>query len=205
MMAVVNEAYSDAKKLELYDKIIHELPIGKHLFTYNIKHFLPCVKGKTVLDIPCGNGHYVREVYGLGAKKVIATDIASCSIEMSKQSDQKAGIPDGFVEYYEHDSRIAKQLGSELADVCLSIHLFCYAANEKELREMVRMILLNLKPGGCCMVYACPLLPLEKDEVQNKLSKIIDYEEVKHLDPITTDKFKPRWFHTIQAGFDFKR
>ena len=204
-MAVINEAYSDPKKLELYDKTNLELPIGKYLFTYSTKRFLPCVKGKTVLDIPCGNGHYVREVYGLGAKKVIASDIESCSIEMSIQSDQKAGIPDGFVEYYEHDSRIAKQLGSELADVCLALHLFCFAANEVELREMTKMILMNIKPGGCCMVLVSLLLPLEKQEVQNELKKIIDYEEVVHLDPITTDRFKPRWFHTIHAGFHHKR
>ena len=202
---ILTEGYSDMEKLELYDKTLLDLPIGKHLFTYSIKRLMPSVKGKVVLDLPCGNGHYVREMFNLGAAKVIASDIASPSIEMSKQRDQKAGIPDGFVEYYHHDSTIPKQLGSQLADVCLSLHLLCFAANESDLRGMIRMILTNLKPRGYCMVVACLLCPLDKDEVQKELNKIIDYEKVVHLDPPTTERYKPRRFYTIHAGFDFER
>ena len=203
----VLEDYSDAQKLEVYDKIMQNLPTGKHLGTYNVKRLMPDVQGKTILDLPCGIGHYVREMHALGAAKVIACDIIPKQIDFSKEKDKEAGVPEGFVEYHELDARFPKQLCSELADVCLSLHLFCFAENESDLRGMVRMILTNLRPGGCCLIITCFLSSQSNNEqkVRGELEGIVNDEKVIELDPPSSDRYKPRRYHTVQLGFHFNR
>ena len=198
--------YSDTQKLEKYEKAMLDLPTGKHLLTYNIKRLMPCVKGKTVLDIPCGIGHYIREVYNLGAEKVIASDLVSHQLQLSKERDRTAGIPNAFVEYYQHDAKIPKQIGNELVDVCLSLHLLCYAENESDLRGMVQTLLVNLKPGGCCVIVACSLSSSAGNEesVRNRLESIVD-EKLIHLDPPTSERFKPRRHHVVVDDFHFDK
>ena len=201
------EDYLDTQKLEMYEKTMLDLPTGKHLPTYNIKRLMPDVKGKVVLDIPCGIGHYVREMFKLGAAKVIASDIIDHQLQVSQEKDKKAGIPEGFVEYHQHDAKITKQISTELADVCLSFHLFCFAENEGELRAMVRTLLANLKPGGCCEIIMCFLNSTagDKESVRSQLESIVDDEKLLHLDPPTSDRFKPRRYHTVIEEFHFNR
>ena len=53
-------------------------------------------------------------MFKLGAAKVIASDLVVHQLELSKERDKKAGIPEGFVEYYQHDAKIPKQLSTEM-------------------------------------------------------------------------------------------
>ena len=199
--------YTKTEKLEMYDKIMKNLPIMKHLGAYNIKRLMPDVKGKTILDLPCGIGHYVREMFSLGAARVIAVDIVSHQLEFSKGKDKEAGIPDDFVEYHQLDAKIPTQIGSELVDVCLSFHLFCFAENERDLRGMARTIFVNLKCGGCCLIYAASLSSSYDDEqkMRNEMEKIFANEKVVHLDSLSSDRFKPRRCQTLLEGFLFDR
>ena len=199
--------YSNKEKLEVYDKIMKNLPTGKHLGAYNIKRLMPDVKGKTILDLPCGIGHYVREMFSLGAARVIAVDIVSHQLELSKERDKEAGIPDDFVEYHELDAKIPTQISSELVDVCLSFHLFCFAENERDLRGMIQTLHANLKSGGCCMIIACYLNSSYNAEqkVREELEKIVSDEKVVQVDSSSSDRFKPRRYHTVQEGFHFDR
>ena len=203
------EDYLDDEKMEVYERVMFNLPSGKYLVAYNIKRvsLMLDVKGKTILDLPCGVGHYVREMFNLGAAKVIACELAANQLELSKARDKKAGIPEGFVQYYQHDARIPKQICAMLADVCLSFHLLCFAENEVQLREMVRTLLANLKPGGCCAIIACSLNSSAGDEesVRNQLESILDCEKLIHLDPPTSERFRPRRHHIVCKGFHFDK
>ena len=102
-------------------------------------------------------------------------------------------------------STMPKQLCSELADVCLSIHFFCFAETIDELRRMTHTILANLKPTGCCLIYACSLGSASEDEqmFQKDLEKF--EEKLVLLDPPSSDRFKPRRYHTMMKGFHFNR
>ena len=52
--------------------------------------------GKTVLDIGCGSGVYMREALARGAKRVIGVDAAPRMLELAKQRLDAAGHRDGF-------------------------------------------------------------------------------------------------------------
>ena len=160
------------------------------------------MRGKVVLDLPCGMGVYVRKFFKLGAAKVIASDIVGSQLEFSAKKDEEVGIPKGFVEYRQHDARIPQQLSSELADVVCAIHLFCFAENEADLRGMVRTILTNLKRGGCCISVACFLSPAyDEQTIRSELERFGFI--VKHLDPPSSEKFKPRRRAYTHTHMDF--
>ena len=201
----VSNHYDDTDKLKVYQDIIENCALVKNGYAYHIKRLMPDVMGKTVLDLPCGIGLYVRILHDLGAAKVIASDIVPRQLEVSREKDKEHGIQDGFVQYYQHDAKIPKQLCSELADVCLSIHFFCFAETIDELRRMTRTILANLKPAGCCLIYVCSLGSASEDEqmFQKDLEKF--EENLVFLDPPSSDKFKPRRYHTMIKGFHFNR
>ena len=57
------------------------------------KKGLKNVEGKTVLDIGCNNGYFVREAMRLGAKRAVGVDKSDCikgAIELAKKEDIKA-------------------------------------------------------------------------------------------------------------------
>ena len=162
---------------------------------------IPDVRGKVILDVPCGNGYFGRKYFRQNAAKVIACDIIPFQIEEAKKKDKESGIPEGFAEYYVHDARVPKQLSATLADLCTSIHLFCFAENEDQIRGMARMLNVNLKPGGFCVIVICP--PSNNDD---KYCKALESSEERlvHLDP-PSEKLKPRSIHTTYRGFHFVR
>ena len=190
--------YHDPEKLDKYTEIN---VFATNLHKYNLDLVLP-VHNSVIFEFPCGEGQYIRRYFEKGAKKVIATDIIPTQIEVSKNKDKKAEIPEGFVEYYLHDARKPKQLSNTLADTCASVHLLCFAETYDELREMVRTMYMNVKAGALCVIILCSVG--DDDERFRQAVESHD-EQLIHLDPPTTDKMIPRKIRTFCTFFDFPR
>ena len=121
--------YKDSEKLKNYESWLYgtEDP-ANHTRYYTYYSLLPSLKGKVILDFPSGLGHKARRaILQGGAKKVIAVDIVFEQIELSKVKDKQAGIKEGQIEYIVHDANIPKALAAVKADICLCVHLFCFA------------------------------------------------------------------------------
>ena len=177
-------------------------PTSIHLVAYNTELRMPDVKGKVVLELPCGMGVYVRKHFKHGAARVIASDIVPLQLEISREKDREAGIPEGVVEYYAHDARIPKQLSTVLADACSAIHLFSFAENESELRGMARMLFINLKRGAHCIIIISSLC---NDESKIRYGFENGGEKIELLDLSSYSKFQPRKLHTSIKGFHFNQ
>ena len=143
-----------------------------------------------LFDVPCGNGCYALKFYNEGAARVIATDLVPLQIEISQMKDKEASIPESFIEYFVHDASIPKQLSSTLADVCSSIHLFCFAKNIEQLQAMASMLYINLKTDGFCVII-------------DAFGK--EGEKVVYLDPKSANYLAPRKLHTQWKGFNLDR
>ena len=52
-----------------------------NLHFYNVNLVIPDVRGKVILDVPCGNGYFGRKYFRQNAAKVIACDIIPFQIE----------------------------------------------------------------------------------------------------------------------------
>ncbi|MFZ3198800.1 MAG: methyltransferase domain-containing protein, partial [Bacillus mycoides] len=57
-----------------------------------IKSLILCLKGKSVLDLGCGDGHFSKYCIENGAKNVIGVDISKNMIERAKKLNQDDNI-----------------------------------------------------------------------------------------------------------------
>lgn len=103
----------------------------------------PHIEGKTVLDLGCGNGHFLKGCLELGAARVIGTDIAPQAVELAKQLAEKNGYADrstfevanvgdgkfpeadfttgfGLIDWLEEDECMAMLNGLKGRKVCFS-------------------------------------------------------------------------------------
>jgi len=125
---------------------------------FTLYSLLPDLRNKTILDVPCGFGKMSRKlVLEYGASKVIAVDIVEKQIEISKREDSLSGIQPGQIVYIAHDAKKPVVLTDTQCDVCVNVHLLCFAENYSELKKMCHCIYLNLKQGGKCYSIMCTL------------------------------------------------
>ena len=85
--------------MEAYDGIAEEyrdskqLPFRDHLERYTLFQLLGDVRGKTVLDMACGEGFHTRLLKRAGASEVTGGDISAEMIQLAQ--DQEARHPLG--------------------------------------------------------------------------------------------------------------
>lgn len=192
--------YTDNKKLNNYSDLVYgkdEPPILTRYYTaYSL---LPSLKDKVVLDVPCGIGVQARQaITEAKAKKVIAIEIIKEQIDYSKSEDKKQGIAADQIEYHVHDCKIPQRLASELADICMCIHLLCFANNYQELVDMARCIYLNLKPGAECIILICSL---NKDHEKAQKFSTFNNDNLS-FGPWENNPEQPR--HLSYSNNDFK-
>lgn len=129
------------KIAEEYRRAKHQ-PWRLHIEYYTFFQLIGDLKGKTVLDLACGEGFYTRLAKQHGAARAVGVDLSEKMIELARtqESERPLGI-----EYHVHDEKTL-DLG-ERFDVVIAAYLLNYASTREELLDMCRGIARNLKPG----------------------------------------------------------
>lgn len=101
------------------------------------------IKGKTVLDLACGEGRSSRFLKNMGAKKVVGIDISHKMIQLAKEQERKnrQGI-----KYYVFDAVKMPRIGG--FDLVVGVFLLHYSKTKKEMLGMCQTAYKNLKKGG---------------------------------------------------------
>ncbi|WP_421845530.1 class I SAM-dependent methyltransferase [Mycobacterium sp.] len=129
----VAEQYQDAKTQ----------PWRSRIETYSFLKFIGDVKGKKVLDVACGEGHFTRMLRQAGAAEVVGLDISERMITLAR--DQEASEPLG-IEYLVEDARtVAPQ---QDFDIVVGAWLLVYAQDREDLARMCRGVASRVKSGG---------------------------------------------------------
>ncbi|WP_353931854.1 class I SAM-dependent methyltransferase [Okeanomitos corallinicola TIOX110] len=132
-----------------YDSIAQEykrskdLPIRAHIERYTYFNMLGDVRGKSILDLACGEGIYSREFKKKGAALVVGVDISEKMIELAKQEEAKQKFD---IQYIVADVMELGKIGD--FDLVVASYLLNYAQTEEQLLKMCQTIFTNLKPGG---------------------------------------------------------
>lgn len=112
------------------------------------------VRGKSVLDLGCGSGHFcrlIKENSGYGAGNVYGVDVCDAMVEEAKRIEKSA--PRG-ISYYRVDllgsgGDGAGDTVSDLrVDVCAAAYLLPYASSVEELRKFCSFAARALGSGG---------------------------------------------------------
>lgn len=131
-----------------YDEIAAEYQRAKqqpwrlHLEHFTLFKLLGDLKGKSVLDLACGEGFYTRFLKRRGAARVVGVDLSHGMIELARREEEKSELG---IEYLVHD---VKHLDlDEIFAVVVAAYLLNYAQTADELLEMSASITRHLKPG----------------------------------------------------------
>lgn len=193
--------YEDEDKLKQYMDAVDD-PDDPSILTryFTLYSLLPDLQDKVVLDLPCGMGHKARRlIKQSGAKKVVAVEIVEKQVDWSREADITAGIKPGQIEYVLHDAKQPKVFSDPLTDLCISVHLLCFARDYTELVGMCRCICLNLRPGGACYSLMCSL---SRDD--QLVKQFGDFNaKILHVDPWQGDVQRARRFRYLCKGFSY--
>lgn len=110
---------------------------------YTFLELLGDVRGKSVLDLACGEGYYSRLIKTQGASRVVGLDVSSGMIELARASEEESALG---VEYLVGDAMTFAS--EEQFDIVTAAYLLNYARTEEELETMCRTVGRALKPGG---------------------------------------------------------
>ncbi len=132
-----------------YDAIADEyaasklLPWRVHVEQPTLFGLIGDVRGKSVLDLACGDGIYARMLADRGAARVHGVDLSGGMIELAQKSE--AARPRG-ITYSVSDAADVRGLGQ--FDIVVAAYLFNYAQDRAQLERMADSAFRNLLPGG---------------------------------------------------------
>ena len=131
-----------------YREIVRDVTMPLHTAElYTFAQLIGDVRGKTVLDLGCGEGFYSRRLRELGAAAVVGVDISAGMVALAQGAEEAAGPGNGgTIEYRVADVRTAGRLGE--FDLVCSFFMLNHALDREDLLAMCRGIAANLKPGG---------------------------------------------------------
>jgi len=118
-------------------------PVKVHSEEYTFFKILGDVKGKSILDLACGDGYYTRKIKKYGASIVHGVDISEKMIDRARKIEK--ATPE-TIDYSVLDACQSKTLGR--FDIVTSVYLFPYARTVSMLKQMCNTMVNNLKPGG---------------------------------------------------------
>ena len=132
-----------------YDEIAAEYKRAKlhpwrtHIERYTLTRLIGDLRGKSLIDLACGEGYYTREWRNRGASPVLGLDLSAGMIELAKAEEKRHPLG---IEYGVGDARllaVPKQY-----DVVFAAYLLNYARTGEDLIAMCRAVSRCLKPGG---------------------------------------------------------
>lgn len=132
-----------------YDAIVDEYAASKQL-PWRVEVEQPTlfglmgdVRGRSVLDLACGDGIYARMLSDRGASRVHGVDLSGGMIELAQRTE--SARPRG-ITYSVSDASDVRGLGE--FDMVMAAYLFNYAQDRAQLRRMAESAFRNLRPGG---------------------------------------------------------
>jgi 2-polyprenyl-3-methyl-5-hydroxy-6-metoxy-1,4-benzoquinol methylase len=132
---------SYASIAEEYKKAKHH-PWRIYIEDFTLFELIGDLRGKTVLDLACGEGFYTRKIKQRGAARVVGVDVSQPMIDLARAEETKSSLG---IEYVIQD---ATQLNLPICfDLVVAAYLLNHARAGEELLAMCYAVSGSLKPG----------------------------------------------------------
>jgi toxoflavin synthase len=166
---VIKQQYDDAQRDGRYEEGMARMAVyHRHCQDPVIFRALGDVRGKSLLDLACGDGFYTRRFRAeCGADPVMGIDLSPKQIEraVAREQHERLGI----------DYRVADVLELELDrrfDVATAIHLLHYLENAEEIASTLRRIHELLDDHGYFVtMIANPEFDLDRHDAADSKTK----------------------------------
>jgi 2-polyprenyl-3-methyl-5-hydroxy-6-metoxy-1,4-benzoquinol methylase len=134
---------TDYNQIALEYQKCKQQPWRTFIEAYTLSGLLGDLRGKSVLDLACGEGFYSRVLKQQGARRVVGVDLSEQMIQLARQQETQQPLG---IEYLVQDARRLETDGT--FDLVVAAYLLNYARTPDELLQMCRTIAKALKPGG---------------------------------------------------------
>jgi toxoflavin synthase len=134
--------YNQSRIAEQYQQA-RARPGWSGIEAYTVLKVLGDVKGKRVLDVACGEGHFTRLLSRAGAAEVVGVDISGRMIELARAQEVRQPLG---IEYRVEDAKTVA--GQADFDLVVGVWLLVYAQTRAELVQMCRGLGSRLSSGG---------------------------------------------------------
>ena len=131
-----------------YDAIAREygesklLPFREHVERYTLFELLGDVRGKTVLDLACGDGFYTRLLRQAGALEVTGVDISGGMIALARERERRDPLGCRYI-----CADVAAFEPGEPVDLVVAVYLLNYARTPEQLLRFCQVCHEALRPG----------------------------------------------------------
>lgn len=166
---VVRNQYDDVQSDGRYEEGMARMALyHRHCQDPVIFRALGDVRGKSLLDLACGDGFYTRRFrVECGASPVMGIDLSPRSIEKAKAIEERAPLG---IEYVAAD--VTEVDLKRRFEVVTAIHLLHYLENEQEIESLLRKIRDLLDDGGRFItMIANPEFDLAKHDPSDSKAK----------------------------------
>jgi toxoflavin synthase len=118
-------------------------PWRTYIERYTFLELLGDLRGKSVLDLACGEGYYSRIFKSLGAARVVGVDLSHKMIDLARASESESRLG---VEYVLGDAITFQP--DQAFDIVAAAYLLNYADTAGKLLAMCQAVSRCLGPGG---------------------------------------------------------
>ena len=129
----IAEQYRDSKRL----------PFREVIERRTLFELLGDIRGKTVLDLACGDGFYTRLLKQAGAAAVTGVDLSAEMIRLAEREEQARPLG---CKYLQRDAAAFEP--AEPVDLVVATYLLNYARTGGQLRGFCQVCYDALRPGG---------------------------------------------------------
>ena len=119
------------------------LPFRYAIERYTVFRLLGDLRGKTVLDLACGDGFYARQFKQAGASAVTGVDVSRGMIALAEDEERTDPIGCRYV-----CADAARYVPATPVDIVTALYLLNYARTADELAAFCRACFRALRPGG---------------------------------------------------------
>lgn len=168
----VKDQYDEAQAAGLYEEGMRRMALyHRHCQDPVIFQALGDVRGKSLLDLACGDGFYTRKFRQAGADPVVGIDLSPAQIEKARAIEESEPLG---IEYQAADV-VDLELESRF-DRVTAIHLLHYLESRGEIEVVLRSIHGALEDDGRFVtMIANPEFDLDKHDPDDSKSKFAYY------------------------------
>ena len=129
----IAEQYRDSKRLPFRDCIER----------YTLFGLLGDIRGKSILDMACGDGTYTRLLKQAGASNVTGIDVSSEMIRLAEEVERQHPLG---CKYVHQD--VSDFVTRETVDIVVAMYLLNYARTGQQLQRFCQVCHDALRPAG---------------------------------------------------------
>jgi SAM-dependent methyltransferase len=187
----IKDQYDATQAEGLYEEGMARMALyHRHCQDPVIFRALEDVRGKSLLDLACGDGFYTRKFRRAGADPVVGVDLSPQQIARARHVEERERLG---IEYLAADV-VSLELARRF-DRVTAIHLLHYLEDGTEIEAVLRKIHDALADDGCFVtMIANPEFDLERHDAEDSRVKFAYYFSVAEPDNGGLMRFHPGGF-----------